>query len=902
MLTSLASGSASRACILLATIITTTFVQRAADAQLQTSEQSKCLTALAAAAAKVAAAQQKAAALCLKQASRADLPTGQTADACLEADNGGKLAKVQTKTLAIATDRCVTSPDFGGHDGTAANATAVLNGLALFRDAFGTNLDVSAITVAHDEVGADCQAAVAKGTAKLLTLFLKEINSCQKAGLKDGTITNVAGLAACVSNMTLDPKGKLAKSVAKLSDTVNEVCAGVDRSTAFPGACSASPDFAQCLAKVARCETCQLANGIHSLAADCDMVDDSSANGSCCDADHDGFAALGCASGNDCDDADPLRNPGAAEACNMIDDDCDTFVDEATPGAGMSCGTLTVAPCSTGTLQCSAGSMSCQGEIEPSTETCNGIDDDCDGSVDLAAGAPPTDAVGTCNVRPTPPAGATSPCVAGTKTCSGGIVGCTGSVSPTQSADACGVDANCDGLLTNQPDVQSDVSNCGSCGHSCLVGTLHSQWTCTSGACEFRGCQPGYYDLDGNQTCEYPCSFTSAQEACNGLDDDCDGLVDEGLTPPAPTSVCGVSPAAASPQCTSQVSVTCTSGTWSCSFPSGYCTGGNCAATADTCDGNDNDCDGGVDENNVCGSCVASPEVCDGCDNDCDGVADNGAAAVSCGLPAPANCAGLQACKPPQAVTVGGCAPFNAGLGTCSASPTSETCDSQDNDCDGQIDEGIAPTTCLADDAPMGIQFGPTSQCRRGQRSCGQACIGYVGPSSEVCDGIDNNCDGIVDNGAAGVGMACGVNGHGCTSGVTACVNGAIVCQGGTGPQPEICDGVDNDCDGDIDDPPLADGPSAGNTGCWALPGNCCSHAGLRWCPPAGASCNGAGSLTTPCAAGALTCTGGAWTCQHSTSPSAEACDGLDNDCNGSADDGGGLCPSGLSCTGATCR
>src|SRR5262249_15791883 len=71
----------------------------------------------------------------------------------------------------------------------------------------------------------------------------------------------------------------------------------------------------------------------------------------------------------------------------------------------------------------------------------------------------------------------------------------------------------------------------------------------------------------------------------------------------------------------------------------------------ETCNGQDDDCDGVVDNGGVCGVCVPSMEVCDGCDNDCNGKTDDATfAAIPCGLTpnpptTPAYCAGTITCK-----------------------------------------------------------------------------------------------------------------------------------------------------------------------------------------------------------------------------------------------------------------
>jgi hypothetical protein len=72
----------------------------------------------------------------------------------------------------------------------------------------------------------------------------------------------------------------------------------------------------------------------------------------------------------------------------------------------------------------------------------------------------------------------------------------------------------------------------------------------------------------------------------------------------------------------------------------------------------------------------------------------------------------------------------------------------------------------------------------------------------EICNGMDDNCDGQIDEGNPPGGAACTIPGlYGvCAQGKTSCASGPMVCQQVNQPSQEICDGKDNDCNGLVDE------------------------------------------------------------------------------------------------------
>ena len=312
---------------------------------------------------------------------------------------------------------------------------------------------------------------------------------------------------------------------------------------------------------------------------------------------------------------------------------------------------------------------------------------------------------------------------------------------------------------------------------------------------------------DKGQIIHGPCLSCEEEEVCDNIDNDCDERIDEDPVP-----------------CEDE-----------CGPGLGLCVNGqiidcvNREPSEDVCNFIDDDCDGEIDEGqrNACDECgELPPDICDGLDNDCDESVDEDLireCETLCGT-------GFETCLDSR------------WLACTAPQPAEEECDGLDNDCDGQLDEGIE-CECTIDQ--VGALFPCTEPpliCGQGFKSCvcedeacmriimspcmalcaflplgeGEECHPGLGRPvlQEVCNNFDEDCDDLLDESlsrACYTGPRDTVNVGICIPGEQTCVEGrwgasdpggiwaADICGGEVVPTEEICNGADDNCDGEVD-------------------------------------------------------------------------------------------------------
>jgi hypothetical protein len=491
----------------------------------------------------------------------------------------------------------------------------------------------------------------------------------------------------------------------------------------------------------------------------------------------------------------------------------------------------------------------------------------------------------------------------------------------------CQDDDNCNDGLCTQIDGQSRCAmfcageeGCPD-GYECgLVGTIDAEQPdlglCqpVSGSCEctadaagqkrpcFRegpvGTCRGYEECDpssGWVDCDAP---EPSDEICDGTDNDCNGEIDEGLPDriDCERSEPGVG------TCTGQAVCAGIAG-WNCDAA---------VPSLETCDHLDNDCDGQTDEDFRVGDVYGMDDHCGNCGVSCAGVIANGIAFCDTSLAsticAVKECdpgyfavgrvlcvrADVPICQPCSADShcAGGVCLDMAGSGFCTAPCTGQEHCGEDHACVEKRDlqGSLLGSFCLPPNGSCDCtpdQSGQVEACSAtnefgtcfGTQTCDPE-VGWVGctaaiPEAEVCDGLDNDCDGSADDGLSDpVPCVREVPGIGTCSGTSVCMGRlGWVCDART-PTVEVCDGLDNDCDGEIDEGdavgcrtryPDADGDGFGDS--------------------AGAACRCAADADYPVLLGG--------DCDDSRATvfpgAAETCNGIDDDCDGLTDEEGAI-------------
>ncbi len=487
-------------------------------------------------------------------------------------------------------------------------------------------------------------------------------------------------------------------------------------------------------------------------------------------------------------------------------------------------------------------------------ETCNGRDDNCDGSADeiftytqLPGGA--SLAIGkACDSLDE-------------GSCSRGVVECNG--------------PNGDAAICNETGIDPDTIACSAGIGECKV--------------------------DGHLTCDSVCdvqalSATGRLERCgDDLDSNCNGVNDDGfelIGEPCDADDSNATILVDTDRCLNDA-IVCNEddNTTTACEPRSY--------AVETCNGRDDNCDGSADEiftytQLPSGASLAIGKACDGLDEgscsrglvECNGPNGDAAICNETGFdPTSVTCsAGVGVCKVDGHLT---CASVCDAV-ALSASGRVERCgNNTDDDCDGSNDDGfeLIGEPCDADDTNATILV-DSDECENDEIVCNpdDNATTVCEPRNyfvETCNGRDDNCDGRADEGFTYLGIALGERCDGsdsdlCLGGIVVCMDGIAGCDDNDASATEACNGIDDDCDSRTDEDwkpwHITENPDGNETSTG---------------PYLQDDCDGSNDADT-CKEGKVECNlafNGIY-CHEIGLGRIETCDGVDNTCEGNTDEG----------------